>query len=54
MGTKIYDLVTFTLVFDLLFERLNLEHNVQMASTKALIILAIIFRGITSVMVQLI
>jgi hypothetical protein len=37
MGTKIFDLVTLTLVFDLLIKNFNLGYNIWMVSTRALI-----------------
>ena len=37
MGTKLFDLVTLTLVFDLLFKNFNLGYNIWMVSTRALI-----------------
>jgi hypothetical protein len=35
MGTKIFDLVTLTLVLDLLIKNFNLSYNFQIMSTKA-------------------
>ena len=37
MGTKIFDLVTLTLMFDLLIKNFNLAYNFWMVSTRALI-----------------
>ena len=37
MGTKIFDLVTLTLMFDLLIKNFNLGYNFQMACTRMLI-----------------